>query len=72
MFPKSRRSFTLVQDEGVGVEGEHAFQSYIVMHMRLYIQGGGLKLLVPVLEPEQNIGWLKSDFKARALRRGKG
>ena len=39
--------------------------------MRLYIQGGSLKLLVPVLEPEQNIGWLKSDFKLRALRRGR-
>ena len=39
--------------------------------MRVYIQGGTLKLLLPIPEPSQNITWLKNDFKLRALRRGK-
>jgi|AntAceMinimDraft_5_1070358.scaffolds.fasta_scaffold59432_3 hypothetical protein len=39
--------------------------------MRVYIQGGSLKLLIPVPEPAQTVTWLKNDFKLRALRRGR-
>jgi len=39
--------------------------------MRVHVQGGDLKLLLPIPEPSQNITWLKNDFKLRALRRGK-
>mmetsp|Transcript_32887 Transcript_32887/g.38601 ORF Transcript_32887/g.38601 Transcript_32887/m.38601 type:complete len:329 (-) Transcript_32887:60-1046(-) len=39
--------------------------------MRVHVQGGLIKLVLPIPEPEQNITWLKNDFKLRALRRGK-
>ncbi len=39
--------------------------------LHLHVHGGSIKLLIPISDPQQPVAWLKAEFKARALARGR-